>query len=137
MVDASVVAKWLLPEEGDAAALSLQQRYYRVELELLAPRLLIAEVGSALSKRVRRGQLSREAAAVCFDRLLVYAPILVESAAVDTAAFHLALAHRAAVYDCLYLALALEQQCDLITADERFARSLGPAFPGIRLLREF
>ena len=33
------------------------------------------------------------------------------------------------VYDCLYVALAEREQCELITADDRLVRSLQPLFP--------
>jgi hypothetical protein len=46
------------------------------------------------------------------------------------------MAHRWPVYDCLYLALALEQRCDLITADERFFNAIGPRGTGDFLLSE-
>ncbi len=39
----------------------------------------------------------------------------------------LAAAHRHPVYDCLYLALALDLRCDLVTDDARFRRAVTPA----------
>ena len=53
----------------------------------------------------------------------------------STSALGLALAHRYSFYDCLYLAWALEQRCDLVTADERFSNAMSATFPSIRLLR--
>ena len=36
---------------------------------------------------------------------------------------------RIGVYDCLYVALAEREQCELITADDRLVRSMQPLFP--------
>jgi predicted nucleic acid-binding protein len=38
---------------------------------------------------------------------------------------------RIGVYDCLYVALAEQQGCELLTADDRIVRTLQPAFPFI------
>jgi predicted nucleic acid-binding protein len=70
----------------------------------------------------------------CYEGFLLDAPILLDSPSLDTSALGLALAHGHPVYDCLYLALALERRCDLITADERFFRAMRVSLPCIRLL---
>lgn len=134
VVDASVAIKWVLPEEGDKAALHIQELYQDEELDLIAPYLLLAEVANVLWKRVRRGDLTSQAAQRCFQQLLRDSPILLDSPAVNISALQLAMAHGRPVYDCLYLAWALEQRCDLVTADERFFNALRPAFPCIQLL---
>jgi hypothetical protein len=66
VVDASVAIKWVLPEEGHGLALRIQDLYEDEKLDLVAPCLLIAEAGNVLWKRVRRGELTREAAERCF-----------------------------------------------------------------------
>ena len=136
VVDASVAVKWLLPEVDRPAALRLQDQYQDRQLDLLAPPLLLLEVGNALRKRVRRGELTSQTAEACFDQLIRDAPELRETTAVTASAFRLALAHQRPIYDCLYLALALDRRCDLITADERFFRSLGPVYGCVRLLKD-
>ncbi len=61
--------------------------------------------------------------------------MVLDATAVSNAALGLAVAHGRPFYNCLYLAWALEERCDLITADERFFNALGATFPNIRLLR--
>jgi predicted nucleic acid-binding protein len=46
-------------------------------------------------------------------------------------------AHARPVSDCLYLAWALEQRCDLVTADAKFFSALRPAFPCLKLLEHY
>jgi len=43
----------------------------------------------------------------------------------------LAIATRRAVYDCIYLALAEVEGCELVTADDQFARGLRSSYPFI------
>ena len=38
---------------------------------------------------------------------------------------------RIGVYDCLYVALAEQEECELLTADDRLVRVLRPTFPWI------
>ena len=135
VVDASVAIKWVLPERDQGMALRLQERYQEEELDLVAPYLLIAEVGNVLWKRMRRGDLKAAAARRCFEQLLRDSPILLDSPAVSTSALLLAMAHNHPVYDCLYLAWALEQRCDLVTADEKFFQAMSAAFPCVKLLK--
>ena len=134
VVDASVAVKWILPEDGHEEAVLLQDQYQEEKIDLIAPTLLIAEVANVLWKRARRGDLTVHDAQHCFQGFLRDSPILMESSAMEASALALALAHGRPVYDCLYLALALEHRCDLITADERFFRAMNTALPCIRLL---
>lgn len=134
VVDASVAVKWILVEDGRDEALRIQEQYQDEKIDLIAPPLLLSEVANVLWKRARRGDLTPHQAAYCFDGFLRDAPRLIMSATAETSALGLALAHGHPVYDCLYLALALEHRCDLVTADERFFRALRPTLPCIRLL---
>lgn len=137
VVDASVAVKWILPEPEHEQADAILRAYQDEKLDLLAPYLLVSEVANVLWKRIRRAELSARAAARCFEQLLRSCPLLVDSPSVSRSALELAAAHDRTVYDCLYLAWALEQRCDLVTADERFFRAMTPAFRCIRLLAEF
>jgi predicted nucleic acid-binding protein len=40
------------------------------------------------------------------------------------------------LYDCLYLALAIERGCSLFTADERFFMATSVAYPFVRRIGE-
>jgi predicted nucleic acid-binding protein len=40
-------------------------------------------------------------------------------------------ATRQGVYDCVYVALAEREDCELVTADDKLAKKLQPAFPFI------
>ena len=135
VVDASVAVKWILPEQDHEQALMVQEQYQNEQLDILAPYLLVSEVANVLWKRQSRGDIGPDTARRCFQQFLDDCPTLLDVAAVSAAALALAMAHRRPVYDYLYLALALEQRCDVITADERFFNAVNMAFPCVRLLR--
>ena len=136
-VDASVVVKWLLPEEDRDRALLIRDLYQDERLDLIAPYLLVGEVGNVLWRRVRTGDLTRDQGRRCFEQLLRDSPILLDSPDTSRSAFEIAVAHDRTVYDCLYLAQALEHRCDLVTADQKFYGYMRPAFPAVKLLAEF
>jgi predicted nucleic acid-binding protein len=46
-------------------------------------------------------------------------------------AYAISSATRQGVYDCIYIALAEREGCELITADEKLVRNLQPFFPFI------
>ena len=123
-MDASVIAKWFLPEAGSEAALALRR-----DAPLLVPSLLWAEVGNILWKGCRKQWLTADAArrALHFlDRPGLLEAVPTESLA--PAAFALSLDLDHPLYDCLYLALAEREGVPLVTADRRFlerARAAG------------
>lgn len=120
VVDASVVIKWLLPEVHSGAA----RRILAADHALLAPDLLWAELGNALWKRLRSGEIAAEDARDLlrdFRRFpIVTTPIL----SLIDAALEIATHLDRTVYDSLYLALALARRCQLVTADRRLYNTL-------------
>ena len=128
VVDSSVVVKWFLPEPSRPEALRLLRSYREQTLQLISPALLLSEVSNVFCKRVRRRELSASQAGQAFRLLKIHSPVLITDADVLEEAVRLAIASGQAVYDCLYLALALRRGCDLITADRKFHAAMSPAF---------
>ena len=127
VVDASVMVKWLVPEEYSAQA----RRVRHTGAELLAPLHFRAEVANALWKKVGKQILSADEA-----RRLLTVQLPVTQFAIPPllpVAFDIALRYERTVYDALYVALALRERCQLVTADKKLRNSLARAFPGIIL----
>jgi predicted nucleic acid-binding protein len=59
VVDASVAVKWVLPEADSGPAVALREAD-----ALIAPSLVIAEIGNALWKSVLRGDVDKSDASV-------------------------------------------------------------------------
>lgn len=132
VVDASVVLKWFLPEPDSAAADLLLEKFLNDEVELLAPDLMLVEAASALWKRVIiRRELSADEATLIYRDLLTLPLSLSPSGTVAEAALQVALKHNHSVYDALYCALAIQRQCDFVTADQTLANKLHSVFPFI------
>jgi predicted nucleic acid-binding protein len=115
IVDASVAFKWLFREEGADAAAALIG-----EDELVAPGLLLAEVGNALWKKQRRGEIIDADTLPAQLALIGSLVTIVDEGAVMPVALALAVELDHAIYDCIYLALATQRSDTLVSADERF-----------------
>jgi predicted nucleic acid-binding protein len=131
VVDSTVVVKWFFPEPSRPEALRLLRLYQQQKIELIAPVLLISEVANVFSKRVRRGLTTATLAKDAYQLLMINAPLLVDDRFVMDQAMTLSLGSGQAVYDCLYLALALRRGCDLITADLKFHAAVNNRFPSV------
>jgi len=119
VVDASVAVKWVVEEAGTEEALSLLERS-----ALSAPDLLMAECANILWKKVRRGELTEQEAGLA-GQLIQRADLDVQpTRPLMSRALDLAIALDHAAYDCIYLALAIENGWRFVTADERFVRKL-------------
>lgn len=132
VVDASVAVKWCLPsqrEELVAEAAELLASSRREELRFLVPDLFWVELGNALWKAVRRGEISRENAAQAISFTSDLDITTLPSIDLVPEALGLAVTYGRTVYDSLYVVLAKHSKSDLVTADERLANALAARFP--------
>ena len=120
VVDASVAVTWLVEEEHSAAA----DRLLDGNHELFAPRLMASEVGNALWRKVRMGELERSRAGALAAAISEMAVRWTEDEEVGPDAVRLSLSLDRPVYDCVYLALAHRLGATLVTADVRFVNAL-------------
>ena len=124
-----MVVKWFVPEERQLEADALVDSL----ATLAAPRLVVSEVATALSKKVRIEGLSAARAqsslALWLDHLIPQGrPVLHADEELLPAALDLSIQLNHQLTDCIYLALARKLDARLVTADERFvskARQLG------------
>ena len=133
VVDASVAAKWVLKEANSDAARRIVDR-----AQLLAPDLLWAELGSLLWRRHRLGELSASDAR---GMLRTLRGVPVRSYALFPLlplALEIALTIGHSVYDCVYLALANQEDCRVVSADRRLQSAVasGPLAQSVMGLTE-
>jgi predicted nucleic acid-binding protein len=124
VVDASVAAKWFVQEEHSARSRGL----ITSGAILLAPDLIVPEVGNVFLKKVRQGTMSLSAFAEAVDAIDLFLT-LIPSGRVFFGALTLAFEHGRSFYDSLYVTLAMEEGCQLVTADERLYNALRTALP--------
>ncbi len=132
VIDASVAAKWILPDQDetlvDEAALLLN-RYAKGHARLVVPDLFWAEFGNILWKSVRRGRCTQKTAEIGLATMKSRGLPTIPSATLLEAAFAIATAFDRTVYDSLYIALAIDCQGQLITADEKLANAVAAHLP--------
>ena len=130
VVDASVAVLWTLTQRNSDRAAALQS-----EGELIAPSLIVAEIGNAIWKAVRRGDLpAREAQEGMKIALGPRISALTPLEDLHTRALEFAVELQHPIYDCLYLALAEREHAELVTADERMFAAAQKAKVKARLL---
>ncbi len=117
VVDASVAALWVLEQERSAQALAV-----RNEPPLIAPSLIAAEIGSALWKAVRRGDVTRANALAAIETALLPFDALIPIEELRARALEFAIELDHPIYDCFYLALAERERCALVSADAALLR---------------
>ena len=132
VIDASVAVKWVLREAGDEEALAILAAYGAKTLDLIAPRLLLHEVASAISKRCRRKELTIRQAEDAYRNFEARRPQLVQAQVGQ--ALSLSLRHQISLWDSVYLAVAIERRADLLTADRRFHRAVSRHYPFASLI---
>ncbi|HEX5036731.1 MAG TPA: type II toxin-antitoxin system VapC family toxin [bacterium] len=133
-VDASLVLKWLVPEEGSEKALALYKKWEDQGVSFLAPGLIDHEIGTTLRQKVLRGLLHPDDFYMVNDfykrlNILLLHPV-------DLIPKSLAIAatiSQPTIYDVSYLLLAKEQNIDFVTADRRFFEAASPLFPLVKL----
>ena len=126
-VDASVVTKWFVKEQGFEEARGLLA--HRIHLH--APDILLAEFANTIWKKVHRREIADPRP--YFDELVNLPDVVTlhrGDALIDrAAAISVEIDHP--VYDCLYLACAEVTASALITADRRFAKKLAGRIPDV------
>jgi predicted nucleic acid-binding protein len=120
VVDGSVVAKVFFEEDHSDAS----RRLLAGGTRLLAPDLLRPEFANVVWKRFTRGDVTADDASGCIRDFLALPVEVYSSAGLIADALEIAIATGRAVYDCVYLALAVRQDIMLVTADRRFFNAL-------------
>jgi predicted nucleic acid-binding protein len=131
VLDSNIALKWVLAKPDSAKAKQLRDDYQNGVHELLAPDVFPVEVAHALTRAERQGKIAVGQAAILWSDVLSTPPRLEPSAPITPRAIHISSQFRQGVYDCLYVALAEREQCQLATADDKLVRKLQPQFPFI------
>jgi predicted nucleic acid-binding protein len=134
VVDASVAAKWYLPEPDSQRAFAL----LKSRDVLVAPDILRPEVASAITRAARTGRLTVQQARSAADSWLRHLEdelVALDAMEIDLdAAIDLALRIKHRLLDCLYLALAMRRAAPLITTDATLAQRAAALHGSVRML---
>lgn len=129
VLDSSVSVKWVISEADSGRAIRLRDEYRNGVHELLAPDIFPPEVANALASAERQGRIRSGESVIFLNDILSAAPLLHASAPLLVRAMEIAVSHRQAVYDCLYLSLAERENCELVTSDDKLIKALRSSYP--------
>jgi predicted nucleic acid-binding protein len=125
VLDANIGLKTALPKPDAGKALALIADFQQQIRELIAPDTYLVECGHALTRAERKGLIQPPEG---FEKMVLIAttrPQLYSHIPLLSRAFELSSLMRHGLYDCLYIALAEREGCQLVTADEKLRK----AFP--------
>jgi predicted nucleic acid-binding protein len=131
VLDSSVAFKWVVPEALSDKAIQLRDQFRQGIYEFLAPDVFPVEIGHALTRAERQGRVSPVDGFVLWTAIMAECPKLFPSVSLMPRAYAISSQSRTGVYDCLYLALAERENCELITADQRLVSIVQPRFSRI------
>jgi predicted nucleic acid-binding protein len=114
VLDASVTASWLLPDENDQDAWEAWKRSEKEQV--WAPLHWWFEVRNTMLVGERRRRIPEALTSRALARLSVL-PISIEARPDDSAVFALARRNRLTFYDAVYLELAVRRRLPLATLD--------------------
>ena len=122
VLDTSVAVKWFADEGGpeQAKAVQLFEAFEQGQCKLRAPQLLFFEIANALIYSYKLSSSTVVDSLDSLQRLNIEMELLNWSTLAK--AVEIASACQATIYDSYFLALALETDSVLITADEAFLR---------------
>jgi predicted nucleic acid-binding protein len=134
VLDASAALAWVLPNVYSAQALRLRDESRRKIHALLAPSIFPGEIASGLTKAERQKLIPVGEARRLLGKVFGTAPALFPYRRLLYRATDISSQTRSAFYDCLYVALAEQENCEFVTADDKLVRNVQTQFPFVRSL---
>jgi predicted nucleic acid-binding protein len=131
VVDSSVAVKWFVAEPYSTEARRILDAYQNGTLSFLASDLINAEFGNIIWKKHLFQGLAVSDAQDILDKFRLLQFTLTPTGELLKDAYRIAVTHQRTVYDALYLALGIRENCQVVTADEKLVNAVGTAFPNL------
>ena len=116
ILDASVIAKWFLVEEGGERALQLRDEYVKGTIDIAVPELLLYEVANVLRYKDFSEEDVKKAMLSLMDMDLFIAGM---SHSLMERTVEISMECGITIYDGVYVALAESLSTELVTADRK------------------
>ena len=129
VIDTSVGIKTYVQEQDSGQAVRLRNEYHQGVHELIAPDIFPTEMCNVLMILERSGKIKAGEADLFFTQFLSELPPLLPAVPLLPRALEIAKRFRQTVYDCLYIALAEREGCELVTADDKLVKAVQPTLP--------
>lgn len=131
VLDSSVGWKWHIKEADSDKAVRIRDDFLKGVIELIAPDVFPVEIAHSLTRAERQGRMTPAEGATRMLDMFALLPDLQGGLPLLPRAYEISSQTRQGVYDCLYVALAERESCELITADAKLITHLQPSFPFI------
>jgi predicted nucleic acid-binding protein len=128
VLDSSIAFKWEVTESDSDKANRLREDFRNGICELIPPDFFPIEVAHALTRAERQNRIAVGQASVFWADAMTSPPQLRSIAPLIAHAIQISSQARIGVYDCLYVALAEQENCELVTADEKLLNKLKGQF---------
>ena len=122
---------WVLTRPNSRKALQLRADFQNANHELTAPSVFSGEVASALTKAERQKLIPVGDARPLLARVLRTLPVMYVYEPLLDRAVDISSQTRSGLYDCLYVALAEREGCELVTDDQKLIGNLQARIPFI------
>lgn len=131
VIDASVALRWVIFNALTQKAIQFRDDFENRKFGLIAPAIYKTEIANALTKAERQKLVPVGDARRLIGNVLSVSPVFYSFDSLLFRAADISSQQRCGFYDCLYVALAERENCELITADDKLVRALQPTFPFI------
>ncbi len=129
ILDSSVAFKWVVHEADSDKADQLRFEFLSGLHELHSPDIFPVEVSHALTRAERQLRIVVGQARSLLTAVLTVGPQLHPYRPLLFRAVDISSQYRVGVYDCVYVALAEQEQCELVTGDDKLIKNLQKHFP--------
>jgi predicted nucleic acid-binding protein len=116
VIDSSVALKWFVSEPNRELAAELLDG----DDVLIAPDLILVEVSNAMWRKARKGEVTALQVVEAIHEIGSITALHRVTPALTDAAFQIAEKIGHSIYDCIFLACAIETGAELVTADGKF-----------------
>src|SRR5262245_4290233 len=118
VLDSSVALKIALPEPDSAKALQFRDDFRNGIHEAITLDVFPIEVGHALTRAERQRRIVPASAIALWQKVMADCPAIFPALPLMPRALDPSSNARIGVYDCLYVALAEQEQCEVLSADQ-------------------
>ena len=126
VLDLNVALKWVLDEPDSNKARRLRDDSRDAIHELIAPDSFLLETANSLTKKERQRLIPD--ARTLWDDIMADCPTLFPMGPLMDRAIEISRQTRHNSFDCLYVALAEREGCELVKRDVKFVTNLQPTF---------
>ena len=128
IIDASIIIKWLLPDEEDKIALKIKQDFDEKMLTITIPHLTFYEIGNVLKTAIKRERISENSAKKLYSALIDLEFVVYATKDLFAFALSRSIDFDISVYDAAYIALAEYLQVPFLTADRKLLNKVKNKF---------